>query len=107
LLLHAVNSRPQTTIATQRRKGAKKTAKKNLTLLCVSFAPLRLCVGKILTLILNRHSFAFFLRHCFTGHAILTLDPASEIDKLAPLRTERTEAIIFPFDWFTAGWALH
>jgi len=48
-----------------------------------------------------------FLGHLFAGHAILTLDPTAEINKLAPLRTEWTEGIIFPFDWLTAGWALH
>jgi len=57
-------------------------------------------------LVLNRGRF-MLLRDRFTGHAILTFNPAAEIYKLAPLRTERTERIIFPLDWLTARWTLH
>jgi len=56
--------------------------------------------------VLSRGRF-MFLGDRFAGHAILAFNPAAEIDKLAPLRTERTERIIFPLDWLTARWALH
>jgi len=61
----------------------------------------------------NRHLFVivimlhFFLGERFAGHTILTFNPLAEIDKLTPLGTEGTKGIIFPFDWFTAGWAIH
>ena len=100
LLLHAANSKLQKKIPTQRRKGTK-------VFLCSSLASLRLCVRNILALVLDTSSFIPFLRDRLAGHTILALDPAAEIDKLAPLRTERTEGIIFPFGWLTAGWALH
>jgi hypothetical protein len=48
-----------------------------------------------------------FARKRFAGHAVLTLDPAPEVDKLAPLSTEGTKRIFFPVDWLTAGWAFH
>jgi hypothetical protein len=49
----------------------------------------------------------FFLGERFAGDAILTFNPLAQIDKLTPLRTEGTKRIIFPLDWFTAGWAFH
>ena len=51
--------------------------------------------------------FGLFAGERFTGYAVLALDPFPEVDKLAPLGTERTILIVFPFDWFTAGWTLH
>jgi hypothetical protein len=88
-------------LLTQRRNGAAVFARS-------SAAPLRRCVSQLfLTLILDRTSFGFSLGDLFAGHAILALDPTAEIYKLASLRTERTEGIIFPFNWLTAGWTLH
>jgi hypothetical protein len=43
----------------------------------------------------------------FTGDAILAFDPLAQVDELAPFRTEGTKRILFPLDWFTAGWAVH
>jgi hypothetical protein len=92
----------------QRRKGAKEEAKSELPL-CVFFAPLRLCARNLLLMLifLNCRPFILVFPHSLTGHTILTLNPPAEIDKLASLRTERTERIVFPLNWLTAGWALH
>src|ERR1051325_4450271 len=49
----------------------------------------------------------FFLGERLAGDAGPTFNPLAEIDKLTPLRTEGTKRIIFPLDWFTAGWAIH
>jgi hypothetical protein len=92
-----INIRLQRRMFAQRRKGAK--------FLWSSFAPLRLCANT------NSDFFVLlilmFLREWFTGHTILTFNPLAQIDKLTPLRTEGTKRIIFPLDWFTAGWAFH
>jgi hypothetical protein len=48
-----------------------------------------------------------FLRHWLARHTILTLNPTAKINKLTAFRTEGTERIVFPLDWFTAGWTLH
>jgi hypothetical protein len=60
-----------------------------------------------LALILARGSFVMLVRQRLTGHTILPLDPTPKINKLTAFRTERTDRIIFPLDWFTAGWTLH
>jgi len=72
----------QSTVLPQRRKGAKENQRK-------TFAPLRLC-GKyssalVIEIIFNYRTPIVFLWQWFTGNAILTLDPTTEIDKLAPL----------------------
>ena len=51
--------------------------------------------------------FGLFAGERFARDAVLTLHPASEIDELAPLGTEGTKLVVFPVDWFTAGWTLH
>src|SRR5262245_10549369 len=56
---------------------------------------------------LDSRGLNLFMRHRLTGNAILTFNPPAQIDKLTPLRAEGTKRIIFPLDWFTAGWALH
>src|ERR1041385_5630908 len=56
---------------------------------------------------LGRRTFIWFLWKRLTGDAILAFDPLTEVDELAPLRTEGTKRIVFPLDWFTAGWAFH
>jgi len=58
-------------------------------------------------IILNSSIFILFLRHGLAGHTILTLNPTTEINKLTAFRTERTDRIVFPLGWFTAGWTLH
>jgi hypothetical protein len=59
------------------------------------------------SIVLDRGTFIRFLREWFTGNTIFALNPLAQIDELAPLRTEGTKRIVFPFDWFTAGWAFH
>jgi hypothetical protein len=61
----------------------------------------------VVELILNCGSIILFLWHSFTWDTILTFDPATEIDKLATLRTEGTKRVVFPLDWLTAGWTFH
>jgi hypothetical protein len=56
---------------------------------------------------LDRGTFISFFGKLFTGDAILAFDPLAQIDELAPFRTEGTKRILFPLDWFTAGWAVH
>src|SRR5687768_2097316 len=51
--------------------------------------------------------FGLFAGERFTRDAVLTLHPSSEIHELAPLSTEGTKLVVFPVDWFTAGWTLH
>lgn len=51
--------------------------------------------------------FILFLGKRLTGDAIFALDPAAQIDKLAPFGTEGTKGVVFPLDWLTAGWAFH
>jgi len=81
LLLHAVNNiRPQ-----------RHTVVKNL----------------FLAVILDRRTFILSLWDPLTRHAILTLNPTAKINKLTALRTEGTDGIVFPLDWFTAGRTLH
>jgi len=100
LLLQPVNKiKVQRKMLAQRRKDAK-------VLLWFSFAPLRLCARPVLVVIDSR-TFILFLGKRLTGHAILTLNPPAEIDKLAPLGTEGTKRNIFPLDRLTAGWAFH
>lgn len=113
LLLHAAkNKTPQTNACKkrflpQRRSGATEDARSDLSLL-VFAAPLRRCGRKLfLALILDRCTFILFLRHRFTGHTILTLNPTAKINKLTAFRTEGTDRIVFPLDWLTAGWTLH
>src|SRR3569832_1490598 len=72
-----------------------------------SFASLRLCVKNLLAFIIARGSLIVLLWHGFAGHTILTLYPFPKINKLTAFRTERTDGIVFPLDWFTAGWTLH
>jgi hypothetical protein len=48
-----------------------------------------------------------FVGERFTGDSIFTFDPSAEINKLAPLRTEGTNRIIFPLDRLTTGWTFH
>lgn len=59
------------------------------------------------SIVLDRCTFIWFLWKRLTGNAILAFDPLAEVDELAPLRTEGTKRIVFPIDWFTAGWAFH
>lgn len=42
-----------------------------------------------------------------TWYTIFPLNPAAQVDELAPFGAEGTERIVFPFDGFTAGWAFH
>ena len=105
LLLHpASNSKLQKKSFTQRRKAAKFS-------LWFSFAPLRLCVKTASDLFVmappDRGTFIWFLGQRLTGDSILAFDPLAQVDELAPLRTEGTKRIVFPVDWFTAGWAFH
>src|SRR5688500_19659250 len=51
--------------------------------------------------------FGLFAGERFTRDAVLAFDPSSEIHELAPLSTEGTKLVVFPVDWFTAGWTLH
>jgi len=60
-----------------------------------------------LLVIVDRCPIILFLRHWLTRHTILTLNPTAKINKLTAFRTEGTERIFFPLDWFTAGWTLH
>lgn len=57
--------------------------------------------------LLDRRTCIWFLGKRFTGDTILALDPLTQVNELAPLRTEGTKRIIFPLDRFTAGWAFH
>jgi len=43
----------------------------------------------------------------FTGNPIVALNPPTQVDELAALRTEGTKGIVFSLDWFTAGWTSH
>ena len=61
----------------------------------------------LVSIVLDRNTFIWFLWKRLTGDAILAFDPLAEIDELTPLRTEGTKRIVFPIDWFTAGWAFH
>jgi hypothetical protein len=47
------------------------------------------------------------LRHGLTGHTIIPFNPTPKIKELTAFRTERTDRIVFPLDWLTAGWTLH
>ena len=58
-------------------------------------------------IILDSSSFSAVLWHPLAWLTILTLNPFPEINKLTAFRTEGTERIVFPLDWFTAGWTLH
>ena len=60
-----------------------------------------------LLVITDRCPLIRFLRHWLAGHTIFALDPFAEVYKLATFRTERTDRIVFPLDWLTAGWTLH
>ena len=60
-----------------------------------------------LPLMLDCRRFNWFLWKRLAGNTILAFDPLAEVDELAPLRTEGTKRIVFPIDWFTAGWAFH
>jgi len=113
LLLQAPkNKRPQTnackkSFLPQRRSGAMEDARSDLCLF-VFVAPLRRCGRNIfLVIILDRRTFSFCLRDRLTRHTILTLNPTAKINKLTAFRTERTDRIVFPLDWLTAGWTLH
>jgi hypothetical protein len=103
----------QRTVPPQRRKGAKETQRK-------TFAPLRLCGRTALVvtsllrvsvlfveIVLKSGPLILFLWQWVTRDTILTFDPATEIDKLATLRTEGTKRVVFPLDWLTAGWTFH
>ncbi|HKY41705.1 MAG TPA: hypothetical protein VJM50_01315, partial [Pyrinomonadaceae bacterium] len=57
--------------------------------------------------ILDWVSFILFVGERFTGDAILTFNPTTKVDELAPLRTEGAKRIVFPFGRLTAGWAVH
>src|ERR1041384_6743359 len=105
LLQAASNTRPQIKRRfTQRRK---ETQRRSLFFFAF-LQSLRLCVKTAsLALILVCGSFVMFLRHRLARYAILTLNPTAKIKKLTAFRTEGTERIVFPLDWFTAGWTLH
>ena len=60
-----------------------------------------------LLVIVDRCPLILFLRYTLARHTILALNPTAKINKLTAFRTERTERIVFPLDWFTAGWTLH
>src|SRR6185369_16814707 len=110
LLLQALNNiRPHTKrrFLTQRRNGAAETQRMNSDF-ASSVAPLRRCVSNFfLHVIIARSSLIVLLWHGFAGHTILALYPFPKINKLTAFRTERTDRIVFPLDWFTAGWTLH
>ena len=57
--------------------------------------------------ILYSRTLVLSLGEWFTGHTILTFNPAAEVNKLTPFRTEWTKGIVFPLDRLTAGWAFH
>lgn len=57
--------------------------------------------------ILDWISFILFVRERFTGYAVFTLNPPAKVDKLAALRTEGTEGVVFPLGRLAAGWAFH
>jgi len=90
----------------QGRSGAAEDAKSDLVL-CLSAAPLRPCARNLFSALIINRSLIAFLRDRLTGHTILTLDPTAKINKLTAFRTERTDGIVFPLDWLTAGWTLH
>ena len=86
----------------QRRNGATEEPTS------VSVAPLRRCGSKFFLLVItDRCPLILFLRHGLAGHTILALYPFPKINKLTAFRTERTDGIVSPLDWFTAGWTLH
>jgi hypothetical protein len=74
------------------------------------FSTLRLCVktaSALFMIIVDCRTFVWFLGQRFAGHTIFAFDPFAQVDELAPLRTEGTKRIIFPFDWPRAGWTFH
>jgi len=93
---------------TQRHKERRKGAENSLRLLSLT---LRLCVktdsNLFVMVILHCDALVWFLRQRFTGHTIFAFDPLTQVDELAPLRTEGTKRIVFPLDWLTAGWTFH
>jgi hypothetical protein len=93
VLLHAVNS----------NRLQRTTAKRTCWLSSLLLKDSNLFVE----LIIDRVTFILFLGKRLTGHAILTFNPAAEIDELAPFRTEGTKRIIFPVGRLTAGWTFH
>jgi hypothetical protein len=104
LLLHPVNK--------QQHKTKSSTADCQLPIADCRFDFTRswqLAIGnrQLFVVIFGCGTFIWFLRERLTGHTILTLNPPAEIDKLAPLRTEGTNRIIFPLYRLTAGWAFH
>jgi len=60
-----------------------------------------------LQVVFVRSGIVMFAGQRFAGHSIFALDPAAQIDELAPFRTEWTKGIIFPLGRFPAGWTLH
>ena len=60
-----------------------------------------------LEIILDRRNFTLFLGKWFTGDSIIAFNPATEVDKLTPLRTEGTKGIFFPLDRRATGWTFH
>ncbi len=58
-------------------------------------------------ILVSRGRFSLFVGDRFTWDSIFTLNPPAEVDELAALRTEGAKGVVFPFDWFTAGWTLH
>lgn len=60
-----------------------------------------------LLVIVYRGPLILLLRHWLAGHTILTLNPTAKINKLTAFGTEGTDRIVFPLDWFTAGWTIH
>ena len=51
--------------------------------------------------------FNLIFRKRFTRNAVVTIDPASEINELTSFGAERTKRVVFPFYGFTAGRAFH
>jgi hypothetical protein len=60
-----------------------------------------------LEIIIYRRSFRMILRYGIARNAIIAVDPAAKIDKLAAFRTEGSDRIVFPLDCMTTDWALH
>jgi hypothetical protein len=61
----------------------------------------------LLLVIVDPGGFGLFPGERFTRNAILTFNPAAEIDELAALRTEGTKRVFFPLDRLTTGWTVH
>jgi hypothetical protein len=99
LLLQTANK-----IRPQRTRTALMTV---FVFLTFFVAELVLRILDLFVVLVLGHGRFMFLGDWFARHAILTLNPTAKIDKLAPLRTEGTERIIFPLDWLTARWTLH